>query len=77
MLEQSFQTTEDEQIFLADGTPQENAIVNDSIKNITICKNVYKNLFGKVSDCLRQEFSYIDKKQLKNRKRLETKLLFY
>ena len=32
LLEKSFQTTQVEQIFLADHTPQENAIVNDSIK---------------------------------------------
>ena len=65
MLEKSFQTTADEQIFLANGTPQENTVVNNSIKNITMCKSIYKNLYGTVADCLRQTFNYIDKEQLK------------
>ena len=61
MLEQSLQATEDRQIFLAGSTPQENSIVNNSIKNIMICKNVYNNLHGTVADCLCQAFNYMDK----------------
>ena len=65
LLEKSLQTTEEGQINLADGTPQENALVNDSIRNIAICKNVYKNKYGAVADCLRQGFNDMDKEQLK------------
>ena len=46
LLEKSLQTIVDEQAFLADGTPQENVIVNNSIKNITLCKSAYKNLYN-------------------------------
>ena len=67
MLEQSLQKTENRQIFLAEGRPQENIIVNDSMKNIAICKNIYKNLYGLVADCLRQAFNYIDEEHLKNK----------
>ena len=65
LLERSLQTTDDEQTFLTEGVPQKNAIVNDSIKNITLCKNAYKNLCNAVADCLRQSFNYIDKEHLK------------
>ena len=65
LLERSLQTTDDEQAFFADGTPQENAIVNDSIQNITFCKNAYKNLYNAVADCLPQSFNYMDKEHLK------------
>ena len=41
-----------------------------------ICKNVYKNLYGTVADFLREALNYIDKMQLKNRKRFETKFFF-
>ena len=58
---ESFQAT-DEQAFLPDGTPQENAIVNDSIKNIRLCKNAYKNLYNAVADCSHQSFNYMDKR---------------
>ena len=64
-MKRSFQTTDDEQTFLADGTPQENAIVNDSIKNIRLCKNAYKNLYNAVADCSRQSFNYMDKEHPK------------
>ena len=40
-------------------------MVNDSIKNITICKNVYKNLYSTVTDFLHQAFNYTDKEQIK------------
>ena len=56
---------ENRQLLLADGKPQEKTIVNESMKNITICKNVYKNLYGSVADCLCQAFNYMDKEQLK------------
>ena len=45
---------------LADGTPQENAIVSDSIRNLTICKDVYSNMYGAVADCLREAFNYME-----------------
>ena len=45
---------------LADGTPQENAIVSDSIRNVTICKDVYSNMYGAVADCLREAFNYME-----------------
>ena len=59
MLEKSFQTAADEQIFLANSTPQENTVVNNLIRNITMCKSIYKNFYGIVVDCLRQAFNYI------------------
>ena len=65
LLERSLQTTDDEQTFLAAGTPLENAIVNHFIKNITLCKNAYKNLYKAVVDCLHYSFSYMDKEHLK------------
>ena len=45
---------------LADGTPQENAIVSDSIRNITICKDVYNNMYGAVADCIHEAFNYME-----------------
>ena len=75
LLEQSFQVTEGE-IILADGTTQENAIVTDSIRNVTICKEVYKNMYGAVADCLCKAFNYMDKEQLKNRKRFTVNFFF-
>ena len=65
LLEKSFQTTVDEQTFLADGTPQENAIVNNSIKNITLCKSAYKNLYNAATECLHESFNYMDIEHLK------------
>ena len=65
MLKKSFQATEDQQIYLAHGTAQENAIVNNAIKNIAICKNVYNHLYSTLADCLRQAFNFIKKDQLK------------
>ena len=65
LVEQSFQVTEEGEIILADGKHKENAIVSDSIRNVTICKDVYKNTYGAVADCLRKAFNYIDKEQLK------------
>ena len=64
-MELSLQTTEDGQIFFAVSTPQKNVIVNDSIKNITICKNVYKNIYSTVTDFLHQAFNYTDKELTK------------
>ena len=37
------------------------------IKNITICKNVYKNLYGTVADRSHQALNYIDREQLKKK----------
>ena len=64
-LERSLQKTDDEQTFLADSTTQENTIVSDSIKNITLCKNAHENVYNAVADCLRQSFNYMDKEHLK------------
>ena len=72
----NFQTTEDEQIFLANGTAQENAKVNNAIKNIAICKNIYKHLYGTLADCLRQAFNYINKDQLKKIVNIYDKITF-
>ena len=64
LLEQNFQVTEAGEIMLADGTPQENATVSDSIRNVTVCKDVYNNMYGAVADCLREAFSYMDQESI-------------
>ena len=65
LLKQRSQTTENEQIFFADFTSHENAVASNSITNIRIFKNIYKNLHGAVADGLGQASNYIDKEQLK------------
>ena len=49
---------------LADGTPQENEIVSDSIRNVTICKGVYNNMCGAVADCLSKPFNYMEQESI-------------
>ena len=65
LLEQSFQVIEAGEIILADGTPQEYAIVSNSIRNVTICKDVYETMYGAVADCLLEAFNYMGKKTAK------------
>ena len=64
LLERDFQVTEVGEIILADDTPQENAIVSDSIRNVTICKDVYNKMYGAVADCLHEAFSYMEQESI-------------
>ena len=44
----------------AAGRIEEIQIINDCIKNMTICKEVYNNLFNAVADYRRDYFNYIE-----------------
>ena len=65
MLEKGFQVTEEGEIILADSIPKKNAIVSNSIRNVTNCKDIYKTMYGAIADCLREAFNYLDKEQIK------------
>ena len=64
LLEQNFQVTEAGEIMLADDTPQENAMISDSIRNVTICKDGYNSIYGAVADCLCKAFNYLEKESI-------------
>ena len=39
-------------------------IINDSLQNLTICKELYKTLHNSVADNLREYFNHIPKEKL-------------
>lgn len=46
------------------GVVAEIQTINDSVENITICKEFYKNLFDVVADCLRDYLNHIKNEKL-------------
>ena len=55
-IEKSLKVTQQQEVEIDSlvvlGTIEKIQIINDSIENITICKEVYNNLFNVVEDCL-------------------------
>ena len=46
------------------GNPEEVEIINDSLQNLTICKELYKNLHNSVPNNLREYFNHVLEKKL-------------
>ena len=63
---------------VAGGNPEVVKIINVSLQNLTICKELYKNLINSVADNLREYFNRIPEEKLsKTDKDLRLYLLLF